>query len=94
MPRLVFSNQEKSRTLQHQLDAALFSKRQKVQKSSAPIMINLDSDSVTDAIDSAGKPSTQEPLSTKAGNRVVPAYRRAKVRGAILEDSGDDEGIM
>ncbi|KAJ0040978.1 hypothetical protein Pint_27374 [Pistacia integerrima] len=41
--------------------------------------------------DSPDKQAAQSPISTKVANRVVPAYRRAKVRGALLQDTEDDK---
>lgn len=33
----------------------------------------------------------RDPASTKVTNRVVSAFHRAKVRGALLQDTEDDE---
>ncbi|KAK6924270.1 hypothetical protein RJ641_010470 [Dillenia turbinata] len=40
---------------------------------------------------SAGKLANQDVASTKTCNRVVPAYRRTKVRGALLQDVEDGD---
>ncbi|KAK9932992.1 hypothetical protein M0R45_020207 [Rubus argutus] len=42
------------------------------------------------AQNSPEKQATRDAKSTKVVNRVVPAYRRAKVRGAVLQDTEDE----
>ncbi|XP_027178353.1 uncharacterized protein LOC113777464 [Coffea eugenioides] len=85
----IAAEQAKSETLQKQLNSMLFSKKQKLQK------MNDDTTSdgvlVTPSQDSPDKQAAQISASTKGTTRVVPAYRRAKVRGVFLQDSDDDD---
>ncbi|KAH9717413.1 U2 small nuclear ribonucleoprotein auxiliary factor-like protein [Citrus sinensis] len=37
------------------------------------------------------KQAAQSPVASKVANRVIPAHRRAKVRGALLQDTEDDK---
>ncbi|KAJ4833517.1 hypothetical protein Tsubulata_030050 [Turnera subulata] len=41
--------------------------------------------------DSPDKVAARDPTPKKVTNRIVPAFRRAKVRGALLQDTEDDE---
>ncbi|KAF5178198.1 U2 small nuclear ribonucleoprotein auxiliary factor-like protein [Thalictrum thalictroides] len=96
------TEQAKSDSTQNHLDAALLLKRQKLQKLSmsdkalpAAKVSNPDP-SVSAKLESPKKPfveksSGQDIRSTKVGNRAVPAYRRAKTRGAVLEDTEDGQ---
>ncbi|VFQ63537.1 unnamed protein product [Cuscuta campestris] len=70
--------QEKSETIQKQLDEFMYSKRQNLS--------NAGDKSLSDAPDNRG----QQPP-TKVVKRVVPTHRRAKVRGVLLQDTEDDE---
>lgn len=83
LTNLVSAEQEKNETLRRQLDTMLYSKKQKVQR------INDKTISETSK-DSPDKEAVQNPASTKASKRVVPAYRRVKVRGVLLQDTEDD----
>ncbi|XP_010260427.1 PREDICTED: uncharacterized protein LOC104599545 isoform X2 [Nelumbo nucifera] len=93
------AEEEKNESIQCQLDALLSSKRKKPQNSNlsdkAPFVFdrlnNSDVISVSETHDSPEKPSSQDPLSTKVSQRVVPAYRRAKVRGVLLQDTEGSE---
>ncbi|KAK6125566.1 hypothetical protein DH2020_040688 [Rehmannia glutinosa] len=87
LTKVVAAEQEKNVTLQKQLDMVLYSKKHKSQK------INdreSDSTSVMGSQDSPDKHAAQDPSSRKGANRVVPAHRRSKVRGAVLNDPEDD----
>nr|GEU30870.1 U2 small nuclear ribonucleoprotein auxiliary factor 35 kDa subunit-related protein 1, putative isoform 1 [Tanacetum cinerariifolium] len=86
--KMLSAEQEKSKNLQKQLDALLYSKRHKSQN----IHDNLASEnsSVTTLHDAPDKQSDQNPSPMKATKRVVPAHRRSKVRGALLQDTEDD----
>lgn len=78
---------DKNETAQKQLDSLLYSKRQKMQK----ITENTASDTTTvsSSLESPVKQAAQLP-STKVANRVVPAHRRARVRGVLLRDTEDE----
>ncbi|OVA06888.1 hypothetical protein BVC80_7513g1 [Macleaya cordata] len=101
LTRRLSAEKEKNESIQNQLDVALFSKRQKLRALAAsdkalptatPIG-NLDILPISDSHDSSGNPPMEvRPLSTKVGHRVVPAYRRAKVRGVLLDDTEDGGG--
>ncbi|CAL5323967.1 unnamed protein product [Camellia sinensis] len=95
---------EKTETIQKQLDTFLYSKRQKSLKMNDKS--NTDALSATGLQDSPGvspslessyliqagsdKLAAQNPGSTKVAKRVVPAYRRSKVRGVLLQDTTED----
>ncbi|KAF9599773.1 hypothetical protein IFM89_001719 [Coptis chinensis] len=86
--------------IQNQHDPVLFSRKQKLQKLStsdniSPVTAssNLDLISVSDKHKSPKKRPTQDSHSTKVGHRAAPAYRRAKVRGAVLGDTEDGDDI-
>lgn len=82
------AEQEKNADLQKHLSMTLYSGKHKSQK----INDRKDSDSTSVMVsqDSPGKQTAYDPNSRKGTNRVVPAYRRSKVRGAILGDTEDD----
>ncbi|PIM99245.1 hypothetical protein CDL12_28262 [Handroanthus impetiginosus] len=88
LTKVVAAEQEKNATLQKQLDMVLYSRKHKSQKISDGA--NSDSTSVMISQDSPDKHTANNPSSTKGPNRVVPAYRRSKVRGAVLDDTEDD----
>ncbi|XP_052195990.1 uncharacterized protein LOC127803634 isoform X2 [Diospyros lotus] len=83
----ISAEQEKNEILQRQLDTVLYSKRQKKMNDKS----NSHASSVAGLQDSPDKQAAQNLDSTKMAKRVVPAYRRAKVRGAVLQDTDDDE---
>ncbi|THG02128.1 hypothetical protein TEA_020160 [Camellia sinensis var. sinensis] len=83
-----FLKQEKTGTIQKQLDTFLYSKRQKSLKMNDKS--NTDALSATGLQDSPDKLAAQNPGSTKVAKRVVPAYRRSKVRGVLLQDTTED----
>lgn len=88
LTKMLSAEQEKSKNLQKQLDGLLYTKRHKSQN----IHDNLASDnsSVTTLHDAPDKQSDKNPSPIKATKRVVPAHRRSKVRGALLQDTEDD----
>ncbi|KAK4416663.1 hypothetical protein Salat_2491800 [Sesamum alatum] len=88
LTKVVAAEQEKNVTLQKQLDMLLNSRKQKLQKLSD--RDNSDSTSVMVSQDSPDKHAAYNPSSTKGASRVVPAHRRSKVRGAVLDDTEDD----
>ncbi|CAA3025540.1 Hypothetical predicted protein [Olea europaea subsp. europaea] len=80
---VVAAEREKNESLQNML-----SRKNKSQKMDTE---NSDSKSASSPQDASDKQITQNQNSTKAPNRVVPAHRRAKVRGAVLVDIEDDD---
>ncbi|XP_076949760.1 uncharacterized protein LOC143622526 [Bidens hawaiensis] len=75
--------QEKSERMQKQLDGLLYSSRHNSQK--APDKLA----SVTSS-DISERQSDQNPSPMKAPKRAVPAHRRSKVRGVLLQDTEED----
>lgn len=88
--------QEKSQAIKRKLDAAMHSESQRSQKTSdvGNIASPFDSDtsSVTAVLNSSEKQPAADGQSTKVTSRAVPVHRRAKVRGAVLHDTEDEEG--
>ncbi|XVE83365.1 hypothetical protein DITRI_Ditri16bG0083500 [Diplodiscus trichospermus] len=89
LTKVISAEKEKNESIQSQLE--LNSKRHKLQKTvnsldkadvSAPLMTNGQS--------SLDKQAAPDPSPTKVTKRVVPAHRRAKVRGVVLQDSAND----
>ncbi|PIA28501.1 hypothetical protein AQUCO_06900044v1 [Aquilegia coerulea] len=91
------TEQAKSERTQSPLDAALLLKRQKLQnlsmsdKALPATKVSNPDPAVPAKVESPKKSSAQDIRSTKVGKRAVPAYRRAKVRGAVLEDTEDGQ---
>ncbi|MCD7447994.1 hypothetical protein HAX54_036814 [Datura stramonium] len=85
--QMFYQKKRKRMKLQKQLSAVLYSKRQKMQK----ITENTASDTATigSSLESPVKQAAQLP-SAKVSNRVVPAHRRARVRGVLLHDTEDE----
>ncbi|GLT25106.1 hypothetical protein SLA2020_002580 [Shorea laevis] len=83
LTKVLSAQEEKNKSFQGQLEVC--PKRQKSDKAdfSAPLMINDQN--------SPDKQAARDPGPTKVVNRVVPAYRRAKVRGAVLQDDDEDK---
>ncbi|KAM7277182.1 hypothetical protein ACFE04_019048 [Oxalis oulophora] len=85
--------QEQQRTLdlskQIALENELYSKRHKSEGENASDA-NVSATATSNGKDSPGKQAAKSPV-PKVVNRVVPAFRRAKVRGALLQDADDDE---
>ncbi|XP_057492767.1 uncharacterized protein LOC130778262 [Actinidia eriantha] len=88
LTKMMSAEQEKNETIQRQLDTVLYSKRQKSQKVNDKV--NSDALLVTGSQDSPDKLASKNAVPTKVTKRVVPAYRRAKVRGVLLQDTEDD----
>ncbi|KAK6805473.1 hypothetical protein RDI58_003258 [Solanum bulbocastanum] len=80
LTNVLTEEKEKNETVQKQLDALLYSKRQKITENTAS-----DTATVSSSLESPVKQAAQHP-STKVTNRVVPAHRRARVRGVLLHD--------
>ncbi|RWR92787.1 U2 small nuclear ribonucleoprotein auxiliary factor subunit-related protein 1, putative isoform 1 [Cinnamomum micranthum f. kanehirae] len=97
LTKMLHAEREKSESIQRQLDAVVFSSKRKHQKFGGSDKAFPMSDSLS-KVDTApfsekqssDKPSNKDPHSMKVGSRVVPAYRRAKVRGVVLQDDDDN----
>ncbi|KAA8547020.1 hypothetical protein F0562_003449 [Nyssa sinensis] len=87
LTEVISAEQEKNEIIQSQLDTVLHPKRHKSHKVNDKA--TADALSVTNLQGSPDKTTTQS-LGSKVTNRVVPAYRRAKVRGVLLQDTEDD----
>lgn len=87
---MISAEQEKNQNLQRKLDSVCSSKRHKSQHMKEKAAS--DSISVSSLQDSpaAEKEVGHNLVLTNVANRVVPAYRRAKVRGVLLQDTEDD----
>ncbi|XP_068643703.1 uncharacterized protein [Aristolochia californica] len=92
------AEQEKFASLQHQLDALRFSGKRKQQHSNALDKGFADSPDGLDTLPGSDKQQSTEKTSLqqdfnslKVRKPVVSAYRRVKVRGAMLQDSEDKD---
>ncbi|KAK9291815.1 hypothetical protein L1049_019765 [Liquidambar formosana] len=92
LTKVMSADQDKNESIQSQLE--LYSKRQKVHKTNVSYKADASVPSMSSAIlSSNGLQNSPDKAVTrdKLTNRVVPAYRRAKVRGAVLQDTEDDK---
>ncbi|XP_004297052.1 PREDICTED: uncharacterized protein LOC101299176 [Fragaria vesca subsp. vesca] len=80
LSKVVSAEKERNESIQSQLEQ--YTKRQKIQR--------IGSSDVNGAQNSPEKQTARDTKSIKVVNRVVPAYRRAKVRGAVLQDIEDE----
>ncbi|KAJ0972089.1 hypothetical protein J5N97_020048 [Dioscorea zingiberensis] len=93
------SERERNESLQRQLDSCSFLSMRKVPKLKAsdsrlPVsdtLSNLDSSLVSKTQQASDVPSGRDPQPAKPIHRAAPVNRRAKVRGALLHDSKDDD---
>ncbi|KAJ6397832.1 hypothetical protein OIU77_018778 [Salix suchowensis] len=84
---LYLCEDERSENIQRQLG-----KRQKLEKMNSSDKLDVSGPPASNgAQNSPDKLAGRDPASTKVTNRVVPAFRRAKVRGALLQDIEDDK---
>ncbi|KAL2906902.1 Ribosomal large subunit pseudouridine synthase C [Bienertia sinuspersici] len=95
LTQVISAEKEKSQAVKRKLDA-MQSEQQGLPKTretgNIVSPLNSDTSSVTAALNSSDKQPAAEVQSTKVANRVVPAYRRAKVRGVKLSDHEEEEG--
>lgn len=95
LTRVISAEKEKSQAIKRKLDAAMHSEDQGLHRTSGngniASSLNSDTSSVTAALNSSDKQPTSEVQSTKVAPRVVPAHRRAKVRGVVLHDTEVEE---
>ncbi|MQL71124.1 hypothetical protein Taro_003487 [Colocasia esculenta] len=94
--RTYFSPQEKTECLQKQLDSHSFKRKASRPKSSDKAVTVSELSNVEPLVNSEVQqpsegPTDKDTSSMKASQRVVPAYRRAKVRGALLQDTDDND---
>ncbi|TXG60332.1 hypothetical protein EZV62_014905 [Acer yangbiense] len=90
LTKVISAEKEKNEKIESQLEQ--HSKRQKSQNMNSSEMSNVSDPSTNNGLlNSPDKQSARDPVSSKVANRVIPAYRRAKVRGAVLLDTEDDK---
>ncbi|XP_021726911.1 uncharacterized protein LOC110695168 [Chenopodium quinoa] len=94
LTQMISAEKEKSQAVKRKLDM-MQSDQQRLQKTtgSGNVVFPMYSDtaSVTAALNSSDKQAVAEAKSAKVVHRVVPAYRRAKNRGAVLCDTEEEE---
>ncbi|GAV67335.1 hypothetical protein CFOL_v3_10841 [Cephalotus follicularis] len=89
LTKVISDEKEKNESIQSQLE--FHSKRQKSQKMNTSDRSNVSSPLISNGQqDNPDKQAPRDPGPTKVANRVVPACRRAKVRGALLQDTEED----
>ncbi|GMN19052.1 hypothetical protein TIFTF001_042811 [Ficus carica] len=88
LQKVILAEREKSESIQRQLEQ--YSKRQKLPKTNSPNK-DIVSASLNNGLQSPEKQAARDAGSTKVTSRVVPVYRRARVRGVLLHDTEDDE---
>ncbi|KAI9165347.1 hypothetical protein LWI28_012317 [Acer negundo] len=90
LTKVISAEKEKNEKIESQLEQ--HSKRQKSQNMNSSEMSDVSDPSMNNGLlNSPDKQSARDPVSSKVANRVIPAHRRAKVRGAILLDTEDDK---
>lgn len=90
LTKVISAEKERNESMQSQLE--LYSKRQKLQKMNASDKADVSAPIMSNGLqNSPGKLTARDTGSTKVANRVVPTYRRAKVRGVLLQDTEDDK---
>ncbi|KAK2656281.1 hypothetical protein Ddye_009333 [Dipteronia dyeriana] len=90
LTKVISAEKEKSEKIESQPEQ--YSKRQKSQNMNSSEMPDVSDPSMNNGLlNSPDKQSARDPVSSKVTNRVIPAYRRAKVRGAVLLDTEDDK---
>ncbi|XP_020592117.1 uncharacterized protein LOC110032726 [Phalaenopsis equestris] len=105
MKEMLSSETDRSENLQKQLDALSFTNKRKVPKAKVPekashIYDNIGSkelviseaEQTSAKVTSADKSPLKDAPSLKGSQRAVPAHRRAKARGASLQNNEDDDG--
>ncbi|XP_042007397.1 uncharacterized protein LOC121756010 isoform X2 [Salvia splendens] len=88
LQKALATEQEKNADLQKQLSMTFYSGKHKSQKIND--RKDQGSSSAIVSAESPDKKTASDTNARKGTNRVVPAYRRSKVRGAILNDTEDD----
>ncbi|KAK9670593.1 hypothetical protein RND81_13G211600 [Saponaria officinalis] len=87
----VFTEKDKSLTVKRKLDTEMQRFRNTSDIGSTASPLNSDTSSVTAALNNTEKQPATEVQSSKVAHRVVPAFRRAKVRGAVLHDAVEED---
>ncbi|KAL5752194.1 hypothetical protein ACOSP7_022372 [Xanthoceras sorbifolium] len=90
LTKVISAEKEKNENIESQLEQP--SKRQKLQNMNSSEKSDVSDPSMSNCLlNSPEKKAARDPVSSKVANRVIPAYRRAKVRGAVLLDTEDDK---
>lgn len=93
LTQVISAEKEKSQAVKRKLDIMQL-EQQRLQKTETGNIVSplySDTSSITAALNSSDKQPAAEVQSAKVAHRVVPAYRRAKVRGVVLCDA-EEEG--
>lgn len=90
LKELIAAEQEKNQNLKIKLDSVWSSKRHKSQNVTEEGASQSLSGNTLLNTSVENKQGSQKMGPSKVPNRVVPAYRRSKVRGVILQDTEDD----
>lgn len=85
------AERDKNAAIQKKLDTVAFSSKRKQQQKESDKALPTSVLDISETQQSPDKASYHDPQSMKVG-RNVPAYRRVKVRGALLQDNEDNDG--
>ncbi|EXB40951.1 hypothetical protein L484_020685 [Morus notabilis] len=88
LQKVTSTERERSESNQSQLEQ--FSKRQKLQMTNSSDKFGVSA-SLNSGLQSPEKQAARDTGSTRVASRVVPAYRRARVRGVLLHDTEDND---
>ncbi|XP_008227406.1 PREDICTED: uncharacterized protein LOC103326933 [Prunus mume] len=88
LSKAISAEKERNASIQSQLEQ--YSKRQKLQRISSSDKVDVSGLFSNGLKSSPDKEAARDINSTTVANRVVPAYRRAKVRGALLQDTEEE----
>ncbi|XP_048335185.2 uncharacterized protein LOC125423812 [Ziziphus jujuba] len=89
LTKALAAEKERNENIQSQLEQ--YSKRQKLQRISSSGKADVSSLLNNGLENSPEEQAPSDTASTKVVNRVVPAYRRARVRGVLLQNTEDVE---
>ncbi|GMJ08619.1 hypothetical protein like AT5G64010 [Hibiscus trionum] len=90
LTKVLSAEKEKNETTQSQFE--LNSKRQKLQRTMNSLdKADVSAPLITSGQNSPDKQAARDPGPAKVTKRAVPAHRRAKVRGVVLQDSENDK---
>ncbi|XP_062096140.1 uncharacterized protein LOC133801929 isoform X1 [Humulus lupulus] len=88
LTKVISAEREKSESLLKQLDQ--YSRRPKLQRTNSTDNAGVSA-LLNNGLQCPEKQAARDTVSTKVTNRVVPAHRRARVRGVLLQDIEDSE---
>ncbi|XP_021899935.1 uncharacterized protein LOC110816176 isoform X2 [Carica papaya] len=93
LTKMLSAEKEKYEGVQSQLELQLelHMRKKKLQKINSLDKLDASASPVSNAQNSPDKHAAKEMGSTRVANRIVPAHRRTRTRGVVLQDSGDEE---